>query len=179
MTAKLIGTAALVTGASSGIGAATARLLAEHGASVALVARRQDRLEALAAEIEKASGTALVVAADITDRAQAEAAVQDVLERFGRLDTLVNNAGVMLLGSVVGAVAEEWDRMIAITALHHPRRPAEPIAGRRGRSAPGRRHRQHQLDRRPRRLERLRRLQPHQAPTRPTSTKRLVSRAGA
>jgi NADP-dependent 3-hydroxy acid dehydrogenase YdfG len=114
MTAKLIGTAALVTGASSGIGAATARLLAEHGASVALVARRQDRLEALAAEIEKASGTALVVAADITDRAQAEAAVQDVVERFGRLDTLVNNAGAMLLGSVVGADAEEWDRMIAI-----------------------------------------------------------------
>jgi NADP-dependent 3-hydroxy acid dehydrogenase YdfG len=114
MTAKLIGTAALVTGASSGIGAATARLLAEHGASVALVARRQDRLEALAAEIEKASGTALVVAADITDRAQAEAAVQDVVERFGRLDTLVNNAGAMLLGPVVGADAEEWDRMIAI-----------------------------------------------------------------
>jgi NADP-dependent 3-hydroxy acid dehydrogenase YdfG len=114
MTAKLIGTAALVTGASSGIGAATARLLAEHGASVALVARRQDRLEALAAEIEKASGTALVVAADITDRAQAEAAVQDVVERFGRLDTLVNNAGAMLLGSVVGADPEEWDRMIAI-----------------------------------------------------------------
>jgi NADP-dependent 3-hydroxy acid dehydrogenase YdfG len=114
MTAKLIGTSAIVTGASSGIGAATARLLAEHGASVALVARRQDRLEALAAEIEKASGTALVVAADITDRAQAETAVQDVVERFGRLDTLVNNAGVMLLGSVVGADAEEWDRMIAI-----------------------------------------------------------------
>jgi NADP-dependent 3-hydroxy acid dehydrogenase YdfG len=114
MTAKLIGTAALVTGASSGIGAATARLLAEHGASLALVARRLDRLEALSAEIEKASGTALVVAADITDRAQAEAAVQDVVERFGRLDTLVNNAGAMLLGSVVGADAEEWDRMIAI-----------------------------------------------------------------
>ncbi len=114
MESKLTGTAALVTGASSGIGAATARQLAELGASVSLVARRQERLEAVAAEIEKAGGTALVVAADITDRNQAEAAVQQSVERFGRLDTLVNNAGLMLLGPVVGADAEEWDRMIAI-----------------------------------------------------------------
>jgi NADP-dependent 3-hydroxy acid dehydrogenase YdfG len=103
MTSKLTGTVALITGASSGIGAATARELAEHGASVALVARRRDRLEDLAAEIEKAGGTALVVEADITDRAQAEAAVEQTVERFGRLDTLVNNAGRMLLGPVVGA----------------------------------------------------------------------------
>ena len=114
MESKLTGTAALVTGASSGIGAATARQLAEHGASVALVARRQDHLEALAAEIEKAGGTALVVAADITDRTQAEAAIQQTVERFGRLDILVNNAGLMLLGPVVGADAEEWERMIDI-----------------------------------------------------------------
>ncbi len=114
MASKLTGTVALVTGASSGIGAATARQLAEQGASVALVARRKDRLEALAAEIEQAGGTALVVAADITDHLRAEGAVQQVLERFGRLDTLVNNAGLMLLGPVVGADAEEWDRMIAI-----------------------------------------------------------------
>ena len=114
MTANLTGTAALVTGASSGIGAATARQLAEHGACVALVARRRDRLEALAAEIDKAGGTALVVEADITDRTQAEAAVQQAVERFGRLDTLVNNAGLMLLGPVVGADTQEWDRMIAI-----------------------------------------------------------------
>jgi NADP-dependent 3-hydroxy acid dehydrogenase YdfG len=111
---KLTGTAALVTGASSGIGAATARRLAEHGASIALVARRLDRLEALAAEIGKAGGTALAVEADITDRTQAEAAVQQAVERFGRLDTLVNNAGLMLLGPVLGADAAEWDRMIAI-----------------------------------------------------------------
>jgi len=98
MEATLTGTAALVTGASSGIGAATARQLADHGAAVALVARRLDRLEALAAEIDKAGGAALVVDADITDRTQAEAAVQQTVARFGGLDTLVNNAGLMLLG---------------------------------------------------------------------------------
>jgi NADP-dependent 3-hydroxy acid dehydrogenase YdfG len=114
MELKLNGTVALVTGASSGIGAATARLLATHGAAVTLVARRRDRLEALASEIDNAGGTALVVAADITDRTQAEPAVQEAVERFGQLDILVNNAGVMLLGPVVGADAEEWDRMIAI-----------------------------------------------------------------
>jgi NADP-dependent 3-hydroxy acid dehydrogenase YdfG len=114
VASKLTGTVALVTGASSGIGAATARGLAEHGASVALVARRKDRLEDLAAEIERAGGTALVVEADIADRNQAEGAVEQVVERFGRLDTLVNNAGLMLLGPVVGADAEEWDRMIAV-----------------------------------------------------------------
>ncbi|MGW7752621.1 SDR family NAD(P)-dependent oxidoreductase [Streptomyces violaceusniger] len=114
MASKLTGTIALVTGASSGIGAATARRLAEDGASVALVARRKDRLDGLATEIEKAGGTALVVEADITDRAQAEAAVQQTVEHFGRLDTLVNNAGLMLLGPVVGADMEEWERMIAI-----------------------------------------------------------------
>jgi len=114
MTSALNGTVALVTGASSGIGAATARELAGHGASVALVARRRDRLEALSSEIAKAGGTALVVEADITDRTQAEAAVQQTVDRFGRLDTLVNNAGLMLLGHVVGADIEEWDRMIAV-----------------------------------------------------------------
>ncbi|MFD9326140.1 SDR family NAD(P)-dependent oxidoreductase [Streptomyces sp. NPDC060065] len=114
IASNLAGTVALVTGASSGIGAATARRLAGLGASVTLVARRKARLDDLAAEIEKAGGTALVVEADITDRAQAEAAVQQSVEHFGRLDTLVNNAGLMLLGPVVGADAEEWERMIAV-----------------------------------------------------------------
>ena len=114
MGSSLSGTTALVTGASSGIGAATARRLADDGAAVALVARRQDRLEALATEIETAGGAALVVTTDITERAQAEHAVSQTVERFGRLDVLVNNAGVMLLGPVVDANVEEWDRMVAI-----------------------------------------------------------------
>src|SRR6476646_11071908 len=114
MTPKLAGTAALVTGASSRIGAATARRLAQDGACVALVARRLDRLQALAADIENAGGTALAIEADITDRAQAEAAVQQAAGQFGRLDILVNNAGLMLLGPVLGTDPGEWDRMIAI-----------------------------------------------------------------
>jgi NADP-dependent 3-hydroxy acid dehydrogenase YdfG len=104
MPSNLTGAVAVVTGASSGIGEATARRLAQDGVSVALVARRRDRLEALAAVIEQVGGTALAVEADITDRTQAEAAVQQqTIERVGRLDILVNNAGLMLLGPVVGA----------------------------------------------------------------------------
>jgi NADP-dependent 3-hydroxy acid dehydrogenase YdfG len=114
MTSKLTNTVALITGASSGIGHATARTLAAHGAAVALVARRKDRLDALVTEIEQEGGTALAIATDITDRANAEAAVQATLDHFGRLDILVNNAGLMLLGPVNGADVDEWDRMIAI-----------------------------------------------------------------
>ncbi|MFC4500777.1 MULTISPECIES: SDR family NAD(P)-dependent oxidoreductase [Streptomyces] len=128
MAIELTDTVALVTGASSGIGAATARRLAKDGAWVALVARRKDRLDDLAAEIEKAGGTALVVEADITDRARAETAVQRTVEHFGRLDILVNNAGLMLLGPVVGADADEWERMIAVNVqgLLHTTRAALP-----------------------------------------------------
>jgi NADP-dependent 3-hydroxy acid dehydrogenase YdfG len=114
MPSSLTGTTALVTGASSGIGTATARRLASLGATVAVVARRRNRLDVLAAEIEQAGGTAIVVVADISARDQAEAAVQQIAERTGRLDIVVNNAGLMLLGPVVGADVEEWERMIAI-----------------------------------------------------------------
>jgi NADP-dependent 3-hydroxy acid dehydrogenase YdfG len=110
----LDGTVALVTGASSGIGDATARRLAEHGASVVVVARRKDRLDTLVAEIEAAGGTASALEADITDPDQADRAVQSAVDRFGRLDILINNAGLMLLGPVVGADVAEWERMIAI-----------------------------------------------------------------
>lgn len=116
MTVDLTGTVALVTGASSGIGAATARRLARDGVSVVLVARRLDRLEELAREIAATGGTASVVDADITDRTQAESVVARAVEQFGRLDIVVNNAGLMLLGPVEGADADEWDQMIAVNA---------------------------------------------------------------
>jgi NADP-dependent 3-hydroxy acid dehydrogenase YdfG len=121
----LTGTVAIVTGASSGIGDATARRLAEHGASVAVIARRKDRLDALVADIEAAGGTALAVTADITDRTQADQAVQAVVDRFGRLDILINNAGLMLLGPIAGADVDEWERMIAVNqkdGVGEPRR---------------------------------------------------------
>jgi NADP-dependent 3-hydroxy acid dehydrogenase YdfG len=114
MTTTLNDTVALVTGASSGIGEATARDLAQQGATVALVARREDRLEKLVTSIESTGGTAFAVGADISERAQAESAVQRVIDRFGRLDILVNNAGLMLLGPVEGADPDEWDRMLAV-----------------------------------------------------------------
>ena len=103
----LDGTVALVTGASSGIGEATARALAAQGARVALAARRKDRLDALAGELG-----GLAIEADVTDREQAIAAVERTVSELGRLDILINNAGVMLLGDIVDAPVEEWDRMI-------------------------------------------------------------------
>jgi NADP-dependent 3-hydroxy acid dehydrogenase YdfG len=114
MAQRLNGTVALVTGASSGIGEATARALAGEGASVALVARRADRLSALADELAGAGATTLAIAADITDQAAAAAAVQRAVDALGRLDVVVNNAGAMLNGPIVDAPLEEWDRMVAI-----------------------------------------------------------------
>jgi NADP-dependent 3-hydroxy acid dehydrogenase YdfG len=109
MTKALQDTVALVTGASSGIGEATARALAQEGATVAAVARRKDRLDALVAEIG-----GLAIEADVTDREQAVGAVERTAQELGRLDIVVNNAGVMLLGPIVDAPIEEWDRMIAL-----------------------------------------------------------------
>jgi NADP-dependent 3-hydroxy acid dehydrogenase YdfG len=103
-----------VTGASSGIGEATARTLAARGAKVALVARRADRLAKLASEIAGRGHTALAIEADITDQEQAIGVVERTVGDFGRLDVLVNNAGVMLLGPMAGAPTEEWDRMVDI-----------------------------------------------------------------
>ena len=117
MAERLDGTVALITGASSGIGEATARALAAQGAAVALAARRKDRLEKLAESIRGNGGQALVIETDVTDKAQAQAAVERTVAELGRLDTLVNNAGVMLLGPVEDAPLEEWDRMVQLNVL--------------------------------------------------------------
>jgi NADP-dependent 3-hydroxy acid dehydrogenase YdfG len=113
-TEDLSGTVALVTGASSGIGEATALTLAANGAAVAIAARRKDRLDELAGQIEAAGGRALTLEADITEEAQAREAVRRTVAELGRLDTLINNAGVMLLGPIVDAPLDEWEQMIAI-----------------------------------------------------------------
>jgi NADP-dependent 3-hydroxy acid dehydrogenase YdfG len=114
MAERLDGTVALVTGASSGIGQAAARTLAAQGAAVAVAARRKDRLDALVAELEAGGARALAIEADVTDRDQAIGAVERTVAELGRLDTVVNNAGVMLLGPITDAPVEEWDRMVAL-----------------------------------------------------------------
>ena len=114
---KLTGKVALVTGASSGIGAATALALAHEGAAVALIARRRERLEALAQSIAAAGGRAEVVALDMAEVGSAEEAVKRTLEAFGGLDIVVNNAGLMLLGPVAGADLSDWERMLNLNVL--------------------------------------------------------------
>jgi NADP-dependent 3-hydroxy acid dehydrogenase YdfG len=107
-------TVAVVTGASSGIGEATALALAEQGATVALVARRAQRLERVAERIASVGPTPLAIAADLTDADQPPRVMSEVVASAGRIDVLVNNAGVMLLGPIVGAPLQEWERMIDI-----------------------------------------------------------------
>ncbi|HEY1633946.1 MAG TPA: SDR family NAD(P)-dependent oxidoreductase [Acidimicrobiales bacterium] len=117
MTQSLDGTVALVTGASSGIGAAAATALAAQGANVALAARRRDRLDSLAATIREQGGTAAVLESDITDEPQATDVVARTVAELGRLDTLINNAGVMLLGPAVGAPLAEWQGLVELNVL--------------------------------------------------------------
>src|ERR1700722_2999013 len=117
MNPTLAGTVALVTGASSGIGEATARQLAADGAAVALVARRKERLDVLSTEIGNAGGRALAIECDVTNEQQATEAVERTVSELGRLDTLVNNAGVMLLGPAAGAPLSEWQRMVELNVL--------------------------------------------------------------
>jgi len=117
MTKRLDGTVALVTGASSGIGEATARALAAEGAAVALVARRTSRIESLARDLGKNGGRALAITTDVTVEEQARAAVERTVRALGRLDIVINNAGVMLLGPIEDAPLEEWERMVRLNVL--------------------------------------------------------------
>ncbi|HYJ22458.1 MAG TPA: SDR family NAD(P)-dependent oxidoreductase [Solirubrobacterales bacterium] len=109
---SLEGTVALVTGASSGIGEATALALASHGAKVGITGRRLERLERLAARIGGEGHTALAIQSDITAAGQAVEAVERTADELGRIDIIVNNAGQMLLGPIEDAPTEEWERMI-------------------------------------------------------------------
>ena len=113
MSIDLSGQVVAVTGASSGIGEATALACARSGAAVALAARRLDRIEALAQRIAAEGGRAIAVQTDVSEESQAQAFVTRAHAELGRLDVLVNNAGVMLLGPIENAPTEEWRRMIA------------------------------------------------------------------
>jgi NADP-dependent 3-hydroxy acid dehydrogenase YdfG len=114
MPGELEGRVVAITGASSGIGEATALACAQAGARVALAARRVERLEQVIERIAQQGGEAVAIATDVSSEEQARAFVTQTHERFGRLDALVNNAGVMQLGPIDGAPTEEWRRMVDV-----------------------------------------------------------------
>jgi NADP-dependent 3-hydroxy acid dehydrogenase YdfG len=111
---QVSGKVVVITGASSGIGATTATLLARRGAKVVLGARRQDRLNKIVKDISAAGGTAISFAADVTRRADVEALVKGAVASFGRVDVIVNNAGVMPLAPIQVLKVDEWDRQIDV-----------------------------------------------------------------
>ncbi|WP_159980611.1 MULTISPECIES: SDR family oxidoreductase [unclassified Novosphingobium] len=108
------GKVVVITGGSSGLGEATARHLAAKGATVAIAARRADRLGAIVADIETAGGKAKAYTTDVSDKAQVNALITDVLADFGHIDVLVNNAGLMAIAPMSEGHTDEWDRMIDI-----------------------------------------------------------------
>ncbi|MBC7807176.1 MAG: SDR family oxidoreductase [Akkermansiaceae bacterium] len=112
--AGVVGKVVVITGASSGIGEATARLLAQNGANVVVGARRTERLESLVAEIRAGGGTAEHLATDVANRADVEALVERAKTAYGRVDVLINNAGVMPLSRLDELKVDEWDRMIDV-----------------------------------------------------------------
>lgn len=113
----LEGRVAAITGASSGIGEATALALSKEGVAVSLAARRTDRIEELAERINSGGGRAIAIETDITDEEQANAFVTRTNEELGGFDALINNAGVMLLGPVAGAPTEQWRQMVEVNLL--------------------------------------------------------------
>lgn len=114
MTHNIENKVVVITGASSGIGEATARHLAGHGAKVVLGARRVERLGALVSDIEAAGGQALAVATDVTNRTDVATLLDASVKAFGRIDVLINNAGIMPLSALEALKVEEWDRMIDV-----------------------------------------------------------------
>jgi len=113
----LTGTVALVTGASSGIGEATALALAARGAKVVLIARRRDRLDSLVTQIADTGGEAMALTCDVSDETQVGGAVQTIKDRWGRLDALVNCAGFSAVGPVLGADTEEWRQAVGVNLM--------------------------------------------------------------
>jgi len=114
MTQGIEGKVVVITGASSGLGEATARLLSAQGASVVLGARRKDRIEALAGELKGKGGQAIAMATDVTDRAQVKALVDAAVQAHGRIDVMINNAGLMPQSLLERLKVDEWDRMIDV-----------------------------------------------------------------
>lgn len=117
MTQNLQDKVILITGASSGIGEATARLLAAHGAQVVLAARRSTKLKEIVSEIKKSGGAAQWFEADVTDESMCKKLIAEIEKNVGAIDVLINNAGVMLLGPVLDAPTEEWRTMIHVNLL--------------------------------------------------------------
>jgi NADP-dependent 3-hydroxy acid dehydrogenase YdfG len=104
----------VITGASSGIGESTAKLLAQNGAKVVLGARRKDRIDALTREISASGGKSIGFPVDVTKRADVEAFIKGAVESFGRVDVIVNNAGIMPIAPIQALKVEEWDRQIDV-----------------------------------------------------------------
>lgn len=114
MNSAIEGKVVAITGASSGIGEATARDLAAHGAAVVLGARRVERLEAIANELTAGGAKAVAIALDVTKKVDVDAFIAGAVQAFGRLDVLINNAGVMSIAPMSERRTDEWDRMIDI-----------------------------------------------------------------
>lgn len=111
---QISGKSIIITGASSGIGEATAKMLAEQGAKLMLAARRADKLDKLVAEIKAAGGTAAYQVVDVTKQSQVQALAEETLKQYGKIDVMVNNAGIMPLSRLDQLLVEEWDRTIDI-----------------------------------------------------------------
>jgi NADP-dependent 3-hydroxy acid dehydrogenase YdfG len=114
MSDNIAGKVVVITGASSGLGEATARLLSAQGASVVLGARRQDRIRSLASELNDRSGKAIAVTMDVTDRAQVKTLVDTAAQAYGRVDVMINNAGLMPQAPLERLKVDEWDRMVDV-----------------------------------------------------------------